>query len=201
MDKWRSKIVGLEEVAPEQLLANPSNARRHSGTQRDMIRSSLDALGWVAPVIVNRRTNRLVDGHARVEEAISAGVELIPVVAIDISPEDEALMLATYDPIGLLANYDADTLIALANDVGTVEAPLQRLIDDLLGAEVGGYRTIGLPEGGFQEVPLDGPETFKVLLELPVTQKSDWHSIWQAAAGASHLEKSVSILQRLESSL
>jgi hypothetical protein len=116
-DKWDSRIVGFSEIAPDQLLANPLNARRHPAVQRDALRASLDALGWVAPVLVNQRTGRMVDGHARVEEALSAGLATVPVITVDVSEEDERLMLATFDPIGAMATTDQAVLDQLLNDL------------------------------------------------------------------------------------
>lgn len=111
--KWESRIVGFAEVPPDQLLANPLNARRHPARQRDALRASLDRIGWVAPVIVNQRTGMMVDGHARVEEALSAGLDAVPVLTIDVSPEDERVMLATFDPISMIADTDREVLDAL----------------------------------------------------------------------------------------
>ncbi len=126
---WSSKIVGLVEEAPDQLLANPLNARRHPGMQRDAIRASLDLLGWVAPVIMNQRTGNLVDGHARVEEALSARSATIPVLIIDVSEDEERIMLATYDPIGALAIADQVVLAGLLDSL-----PLPPDLESIMGS-------------------------------------------------------------------
>lgn len=127
--KWESKIVSFTEVAPDQLLANPLNARRHPARQRDALRASLDRIGWVAPVIVNQRTGMMVDGHARVEEALSAGLMTVPVLTIDVSAEDERVMLATFDPISYLAEYDSGVMAGLLDGMDGLTPEL----DDLLG--------------------------------------------------------------------
>lgn len=131
MGEWAQNITGLDMVAPDQLLANPLNARRHPGSQRDALRASLNELGWIAPVIVNETTGHLVDGHARVEEALRAGVESVPVVTVRISENQERLALATYDPITAMATYDTGTLDMLLREVSTGEAALQSLLSDL----------------------------------------------------------------------
>ena len=63
---WRNRIVGSGEEQPDQLLANPANWRIHPKAQQQALAGSLDVVGWVAPVLVNRRTGYVVDGHARV---------------------------------------------------------------------------------------------------------------------------------------
>lgn len=103
---WRNRIVGTGEEAPDQLVANPMNWRTHPGNQRDALRGSLASVGWVQQVLVNKRTGHVVDGHARVEEALSRGEATVPVLYVDLSPEEEALVLATLDPISAMANTD-----------------------------------------------------------------------------------------------
>jgi ParB-like chromosome segregation protein Spo0J len=107
---WRNRIVGTDEVAPDQLVANPANWRTHPGPQRDALRGSLATVGWVQQVMVNRRTGHVVDGHARVEEALSRSEPTVPVLYVDLDPEEEALVLATLDPIGAMATADTAKL-------------------------------------------------------------------------------------------
>jgi hypothetical protein len=97
---WRNRIVGSGEEAPDQLLANPANRRIHPKAQQDALAGALDAVGWVQQVLVNRRTGFVVDGHARVALALSRGEATVPVLYVDLAPEEEALVLATLDPIG-----------------------------------------------------------------------------------------------------
>jgi DNA modification methylase len=134
---WRNRIVGSREEPPEQLLANPANWRLHPAAQRNALRGSLDTVGWVAHVTVNQRTGHVVDGHARVEEAISRGEPAIPVVYVDLSEEEEALVLATLDPIGAMADRDTAKLEELLATVTVDDAGLRRLLADLAGPKKG----------------------------------------------------------------
>src|ERR1700722_15600770 len=95
--KWRNRIVGHGEEDPTQLLANPRNWRLHPKAQQDALAGVLEQVGWVQDVIVNKRTGFVVDGHARVALALSAG-ERVPVVYVDLSEQEEALIIATLDP-------------------------------------------------------------------------------------------------------
>jgi hypothetical protein len=63
--------------------------------------------------MVNRRTGFIVDGHARIEEAIGRGEPSVPVLYVDLAPEEEALVLASFDPIGAMAGQAADRLAEL----------------------------------------------------------------------------------------
>jgi hypothetical protein len=44
---WRNHIMGVAEVAPDQILANPHNWRIHPQYYQDALRSILDEGGWV----------------------------------------------------------------------------------------------------------------------------------------------------------
>jgi DNA modification methylase len=132
---WRNRITGAGAVAPADLIANPANWRTHPGAQRDALRGSLSSVGWVQQILINARTGFVVDGHARVEEALARGEPTVPVLYVDLSPEEEALVLATLDPIAAMAVPDADRLAALLAEITVDDAGLAALLRDLGGSE------------------------------------------------------------------
>lgn len=143
---WRNRIVGTGEEAPDQLVANPANWRTHPGPQRAALRGSLGLVGWVQQVMVNQRTGHVVDGHARLEEALSRHEPTVPVLYVDLSPEEEALVLATLDPIGAMAETNRDALDALLADVRVDDAGLAGLLADLSGVKIGRTDPDDVPE-------------------------------------------------------
>ena len=132
---WRNRIVGSGEEPPDQLLANPRNWRTHPGDQRDALRGSLSEVGWVQQILVNRKTGHVVDGHARIEEAISAGAPTVPVLYVEFSDEEERLVLATLDPIGAMAQADSVRLDELLAELNANDPGLQALLDSLATPE------------------------------------------------------------------
>jgi hypothetical protein len=131
---WRNRIVGSGEERPDQLLANPANWRVHPASQQEALAGSLDVVGWVQQVMVNRRTNHVVDGHARVALAISRNEPSVPVLYVDLEPEEEALVLASLDPISAMAGTDDVQLQALLAGIETDNEGLRALLDELAGA-------------------------------------------------------------------
>ncbi len=128
---WRSRIVGESEVPPSELVANPLNWRTHPKRQVDALGGLLGEVGWVQRVIVNRTTGHVVDGHARVALATARGEAVVPVVYVELTPEEERLVLASLDPIGAMAHSDPHVLDALMRDVTTSNAALQELLSDV----------------------------------------------------------------------
>ena len=128
----KNRIVGQEEVNPEELLAHPFNWRVHPKEQQKALQSSLDKIGWVKQVIVNKKTNHVVDGHLRVNIALRNGEEKIPVVYIDVSKEEEKIILASLDPLVSLGVADEDMLQDLIKDVELDNGYLNKIIDDTI---------------------------------------------------------------------
>ena len=132
---WANRIVGSGEEAPDQLLANPGNWRTHPKAQREALREVLDTVGYVAQVIVNQRTGHLVDGHLRVEEALSHGQPTIPVLYVDLSEDEERLVLASLDPLAAMATTDEAKLRELLAEVSVDSEALAAMLAALAPAE------------------------------------------------------------------
>ena len=148
MSKWQNRIVGHGEEEPSQLLANPRNFRIHPKTQQDAVAGVLEEVGWVQSVIVNRHTGHLIDGHLRVSIALRDEEAKIPVVYVDLSEEEEALILATLDPLAALAGTDQQKLGELLAEVGTGSAEVQDLLSGMA-------RDAGLFAPNFDSVSAD----------------------------------------------
>ena len=128
---WRNRIVGHGDEPPEQLLANPANWRVHPKEQQQALAGALAEVGWVAQVLVNRTTGHVVDGHLRVELAISRGEPSVPVVYVELSEAEERLVLASLDPLAAMASAEKDALAALLAEIETGDAALARMLAEL----------------------------------------------------------------------
>lgn len=136
VQRWQNQIIRYADEAPDQLLGNPRNFRLHPKAQQDALSGVISEVGWIAPVIVNEVTQHVIDGHLRVELAISRGEPSVPVAYVNLSPEAEALALATFDPVGALAATDAEKLDELLRDVSTGDAAVQAMLAGLAGEQV-----------------------------------------------------------------
>lgn len=144
---WENRIVGYEVRPARSFRAHEQNARRHPNQQRAALRGSLASVGWVLPVLENVRTGKLLDGHARIEEALLKSEDhLVPVIQVDVAEDEESLILATLDPITAMANYDKEALDALLRNVSTGDAALQSLLSELATAN-GLYNEVEITPG------------------------------------------------------
>lgn len=148
---WQNSITHYGEEAPDQLLAHPLNPKFHPKAQQDALAGAIGELGWLAPVIVNSVTGHVIDGHARIGLAISRHEATVPVAYVSLTEAQEALALATFDPIGALAAIDKDNLDALLRGVTTDDAAVRRMLSELADEN-------GLEYGGDGRPLLEAPE-------------------------------------------
>lgn len=111
--KWRRRILRHDEVAPEQLLANPMNHRVHSMLQQNLTTTSLDELGWLEEVMVNEGTGNVVDGHMRIMLAMREGEPTVPVKFVDMTEAEELAALRSFDSITAMAGMDRERIVEL----------------------------------------------------------------------------------------
>jgi hypothetical protein len=154
---WRSRIIGHGEEAPDQLLANPRNWRIHPKEQQDALAGVLAEVGWVQDVIVNQRTGHVVDGHARIEIAISRGEPMVPVVYVDLDENEEGIVLASLDPLSAMAAKDPEKWADLLNDITIADDALRAMLN---GQHVSDFQPVGIDDQSRldQKKPVTCPE-------------------------------------------
>jgi hypothetical protein len=132
---WVSRIVGHEKVAAGQLLANPFNHRQHPKAQRDVVAASIEELGFVKSVIVNRTTGHIVDGHERVMQALGVGEEtMVDVEYVSLTLDEERKALLILDASSEMAKVDADLLRELVNVTEFNLPALDGLMQDMMAS-------------------------------------------------------------------
>lgn len=115
---WHNRLVGEALVDPTTLVPHPHNWRVHPGRQAQAMRTALEQVGWVQRVLVSQRSGLLLDGHLRVQLALEHHEPAIPVTYVDVTPDEEHVILATFDPLAALAEQDASALAALLATLG-----------------------------------------------------------------------------------
>jgi len=128
---WANRIIGSDNVDPTQLLAHPDNFRIHPGGQQNALQGSLDTIGWIQQIIVNRLTGHVVDGHLRVQLAMRNNEPLVPVLYVDLTEAEEAQALMSLDPIAAMAGTDKAKLDELLRMVNTDNEQVQEFLSEL----------------------------------------------------------------------
>ena len=166
---WQNRIIASGVEDPERLLANPLNWRIHPKAQQEALLGVLEEIGWVQEIVVNKRTRHLVDGHLRVMLAMRNDETEIPVKYIDVTLEEEQLILATLDPVAAMAAADAGNLEILLEGIRTDSPAIQKMLENI-AINAGFLAPVdydeewqGMPE--FQQDDLAPHRTIKVHFE------------------------------------
>jgi DNA modification methylase len=108
------------------------NPRKISDADMASLKRSIQRFGFVDPVVVNRRRARgwrladrgrvIVGGHQRVRAAQELGHRAVPVVYVDLAPDDEKLLNLALNKIG--GEFDLPKLAEILRDLRKAEADL-----------------------------------------------------------------------------
>jgi len=127
----KNRIVGSGDEPVDAILYNPDNWRIHPKFQQDSLLAVLKDIGFVQNIVINQRTGNLVDGHLRCQLAAREGLETIPAVYIDVSKEEEQLLLTSLDPIASMARVDKEKLTELIGRIETESEDVAKLLDEI----------------------------------------------------------------------
>jgi DNA modification methylase len=164
---WRNRIVGHGNVPPGDLVPNPRNWRSHPAEQQRALAGALAEVGWVAEVLVNRTTGNVVDGHLRIELALAREEPSVPVTYVDLSEEEERLVLASLDPLAAMATAEEEQLAALLAGLDPADDALRALLDDLARK----YRLDALRSG------LVDPDDVPAIPDEPYVRSGDLYGL------------------------
>lgn len=135
---WAINIVGHAILPAKDFLANEKNFRIHPRAQSDATRGSLNELGWVKSVTINKRTDpawgadrgveTVLDGHDRIKLSLQVSEDTpVPVEYVDLTPEKEDLALLILDEITTQATKDREKFARLLGGAKTGESALAQM--------------------------------------------------------------------------
>lgn len=127
----QDRIKEFKRVPAKDLEPHPNNWRTHSKSQVDALRGILAEVGYVDALLVRENGNgrlQLIDGHLRAE--ITPDME-VPVLVLDVTEAEADKILATFDPLGAMAEADSSRLESLLTEIETDSDALQVMLDEL----------------------------------------------------------------------
>ena len=77
----------VEQVASGDLKPDPTNPRRIPEAELDALARSVEDFGPVDPIIARAEDKTVIGGHQRLPAARKLGLNSVPVIFLDISPE------------------------------------------------------------------------------------------------------------------
>lgn len=91
VDPATLRVAERGELPTAQLveMAADYNPRQISDAEFEALRKSIRFFGFVEPLVVNRRSNRIVGGHQRLRAAVAEGYATLPVMFVELDPPSE----------------------------------------------------------------------------------------------------------------
>lgn len=170
------------EVEPTLLPPNPKNWRIHSQRQRATYKAFQEKYGFLGLAIFNLASNRLLDGHMRVDEAIKSETPTIPIIIVDEPDETrENEILINFDHIGLLAQRNEEALKSLTKSIDQKvvevrtdsERKLKQLRKDIQETEFGASPILKQSKSRIRPISSPSPEEDDAELETEEEEEYD----------------------------
>ena len=156
------KIPRIETVQIDRLKKWARNPRKNHAV--DAIAKSIEQFGYLAPIIVQAKTYRILAGHGRLEAFKKAGAKEIPVVVAELSDRDADLYTIADNKLTERADWDAKGLAELLG-----EFKLEGLDLSLTGFEPFEIAELTRPKGLKTEAPIP---------EFPAVPVSRLGDVW-----------------------
>ena len=118
LDSQSNPSLVIVRAAPEDLKPHPKNYKQHPDDQIDHIVKSIEQHGFFRNVVV-ARGNVILAGHGVVAAARRMGLKRIPVVCLDLDPNDVRALkvMASDNEISHLAMVDDRALTGMLKDI------------------------------------------------------------------------------------
>ena len=172
---WVNRIVGSDVVPAASFAPNPANWRQHPLGQRDAMGGVLGEVGWVGQALVNLRNSpewgeaagvaTMIDGHLRVAMALDRDPQTpVPRLLVDLTPDEEALVLATFDPISAMATANATLIESLLSGLHTNSEAVSKLLSEVAGNNGFSWGQGGSEHPGPDPAPEPIPPQYLILI-------------------------------------
>jgi hypothetical protein len=158
----RDRIIELRRVHASTLRPHPKNWRTHPTAQRDSLRGLLSEIGYAGALLARELEDgslELIDGHLRAETTPDA---VLPVLVLDVSPEEAEKLLATHDPLGAMAGVDRELLDSLLANIETENEAVCAMLDELRTNVAENERPIDF---GHEPKEVTIPRSFQLVVE------------------------------------
>ena len=111
----------VEQIPIDLLKLYPGNARKHDDRQLAKINSSLQAFGWMNPILAEQ-DGTIIAGHGRWLAAKSLGLAQVPVIRAEhLTPDAARAYRLADNRLAELSGWDRDTLEIELQHLSTID--------------------------------------------------------------------------------
>lgn len=118
----KPKAYEVRYLAIEKIRAYDRNAKKHPKEQVEAIAKSITEFGFNQPIVVDI-ANVVIVGHGRLEAAHSLGLDTVPVVTVDLSPEQARAYRIADNKLNE-SDWDFDLLVTELQTIHAEDYPI-----------------------------------------------------------------------------
>jgi DNA modification methylase len=115
MVKVQDRTLTIDHVPIGDVRPDPFNPRRISDAELEALSRSIREFGLVDPIIARREDRTVIGGHQRLLAARRLGLATVPVVFIDVTPEQAKLLNLALNRIS--GDWDQELLARLLSEL------------------------------------------------------------------------------------
>jgi hypothetical protein len=167
------RILELRRVRASTLRPHPRNWRIHPAAQRAALAAVLDEIGYADALLARELPDgslELIDGHLRAETTPD---QEVPVLVVDVTAEEAEKLLATIDPLVMMAEANREVLAELSASLSTSSEDLRGFLDKLVDDHASRIQSLHRAQNNENPSPpleVTIPESYQVLVECPDEQ-------------------------------
>ena len=109
--------IPLEQLIPAEY--NPRKDLQPGDPEFIKLKASIEAYGYVTPIIMNKTTGRIVGGHQRAKVMQSLGYKEVDVVVVEMDEMQEKALNVALNKIS--GEWDNDKLSALISELSATD--------------------------------------------------------------------------------
>lgn len=112
-----NKRLFIDYVPTHLIIPNDYNPNSHTARSFDLLIRSICLYGFTQPIVVNRKTMKIIDGENRWRVACVLNIEEVPVCFIELTDED--MKVATIIHNEARGKHNQSQIKAIENDLQT----------------------------------------------------------------------------------
>jgi hypothetical protein len=101
LKKWTTKIVKLSDAVPQK-----NNSRIIDPASLNGLKASIGRFGLVELIVWNERTRHIISGHQRYAILQQRGIQEVPMIVVDMTPEEESAASLTMNNPKIEGEFD-----------------------------------------------------------------------------------------------
>lgn len=115
-------MMEVIDIEPNKLVHDPRNPRKHNSDNIRAIKKSIEEHGQVEPLVVQKSTNMVIAGNARLGVMVGLGFETVKVALVDVDDTQARKLSISLNRSGELAGWDESVLATHLEELSSLQS-------------------------------------------------------------------------------